>query len=74
MLSSSQEASIGENWVNWFIKRHKELCSKYSQKYNYQQKCEDRELIKGWFTQFHDAIQKYGILEQDIYNMDETGF
>jgi len=74
-LSSSQEAFIGENWVNRFIKRHKELCSKYSQKYNYQRaKCEDPELIKSWFTQFHDAIQKYGILEQDIYNMDETGF
>jgi len=74
-LSSSQEAFIGENWVNRFIKRHKELCSKYSRKYDYQRaKCEDPELIKSWFTQFHDAIQKYGILEQDIYNMDETGF
>ncbi|OJJ87265.1 uncharacterized protein ASPGLDRAFT_1153176 [Aspergillus glaucus CBS 516.65] len=30
-----------------------------------------------WGTQykhFRDAIEKYGILEQDIYNMDETGF
>ncbi|KKA16366.1 hypothetical protein T310_10044, partial [Rasamsonia emersonii CBS 393.64] len=72
---SSSEASVGEKWVNQFIKRHKELCSKYSQKYDYQQaKCEDPELIKGWFKRFHDTIQKYGIVEQDIYNMDETGF
>ncbi|KAL1982496.1 hypothetical protein VTN96DRAFT_1287 [Rasamsonia emersonii] len=35
---------------------------------------EDPELIKGWFQRFHDTIQKYGIVEQDIYNMDETGF
>ena len=37
-------------------------------------KCEDPELIMGWYKRFHDAIEKYGILEQDIYNMDETGF
>src|SRR5699024_8566523 len=37
-------------------------------------KCEDPELIMGWYKRFHDAIKKYGILEQDIYNMDETGF
>ncbi|OJJ81537.1 uncharacterized protein ASPGLDRAFT_50062, partial [Aspergillus glaucus CBS 516.65] len=28
----------------------------------------------GWYKRFHDAIETYGILEQDIYNMDETGF
>jgi len=50
-------------------------CSKYSQKYDYQQaKCEDSELIKGWFKWFYNTIQNYGILTQDIYNMDETGF
>jgi len=74
-LSSSQEASIEKNWVNQFIKHHKELCSKYSQKYDYQQaQCKDPELIKGWFAQFYNAIQKYGILEQDIYNIDKTDF
>jgi len=74
-LSSSQEASIGKNWINQFIKHYKKLCSKYSWKYDYQQaKCKDPELIKGWFTQFYNIIQKYRILEQDIYNIDETGF
>lgn len=72
---SSPEALIGEKWVNRFIKRHKELCSKYTRKYDYQRaKCEDPELIKSWFTRVRDTIQKYGVLEQDIYNMDETGF
>ncbi|OJJ86488.1 uncharacterized protein ASPGLDRAFT_44289, partial [Aspergillus glaucus CBS 516.65] len=28
----------------------------------------------GWYKRFHDAIEKYRILEQDIYNMNETGF
>ncbi|KKA16411.1 hypothetical protein T310_10018 [Rasamsonia emersonii CBS 393.64] len=73
--SAYATATIGEKWVDRFIKRHNELCSKYTRKYDYQRaKCEDPELIKGWFKRFHDTIQKYGILEQDIYNMDETGF
>ena len=61
--------------MTWYIQCHTELSSKYSQKYDYQHaKCEDPELIMGWYKCFHDAIEKYGILEQDIYNMDETGF
>ena len=28
----------------------------------------------GWYKHFHDAVEKYGILQQAIYNMDETGF
>ena len=74
-LSSPQSAYVGEHWVTRYIKRHDELSSKYSRKYDYQRaKCEDPELIKGWFKRFHDAVEKYVILEQDIYNMDETGF
>ena len=58
-----------------YIQRHKELSSKYSQKYDYQRaKREDPELILGWYKCFHDAIEKYGTLEQDIYSKDESGF
>ena len=68
---SSQTAYVGEHWVIQYIQHHKELSSKYSQKYNYQcAKCEDPELILGWYKCIHDAIERHGILEQDIYNMD----
>ena len=30
--------------------------------------------MKSWFNRVQEIIQRYGILEQDIYNMDETGF
>jgi len=74
-LKRSENATIGENWVTCFINRHKELRSKYTQNYDYQRaKCESPELIKGWFERVHDTIQQYGILAEDIYNMDETGF
>ena len=73
--SKSEKATIGELWVNHFIKHHPELKSKYTHPYDYQcAKCEDPELIKSWFKCVQETIQKYGISEQDIYNMDETGF
>jgi hypothetical protein len=67
--------AIGLNWVSCFIKRHDEIISKYTRKYDYQRaKCEDPEIIKQWFNLVQNTIVKYGILEQDIYNFDETGF
>ena len=71
----SSQSVIGEHWVNHFIKCHSELKSKYTRKYNYQQaKCEDPGLIQAWFECVKETIQWYGILEEDIYNIDETGF
>ena len=67
--------TIGGHWINHFIKHHPELRSKYSRKYDYQHaKCEDSKLIKAWFAQVQETIEKYGIISKDIYNMDETGF
>ena len=72
-LSSFQP--VGECWVNCFIQHHPELKSKYTQKYDYQHaKCEDSQLIKYWFIRVDEIIKKYGIVQEDIYNMDETGF
>lgn len=70
-----KSTSISERWVSRFIERHPELKSKYTRQYDHQRaKCEDPELIKGWYNRVQETIQKYGILEHDIYNMDETGF
>ncbi|MDP1994524.1 MAG: transposase [Ignavibacteria bacterium] len=67
--------SVGKNWVLKFIKRHDELKSKYNRKYDHQRaKCEDPELIKGWFRRVQSTIVEYGICNDDIYNFDETGF
>jgi hypothetical protein len=77
LLVSHQKpsTSTGKNWVSNFIKRHDDLISKYTRKYDYQRaKCEDPEIIKQWFNVVQNTIVKYGILEQDIYNFDETGF
>ena len=72
---SSTSAIISDRWVHRFVQRHNDIQSKFTSRYDYQRaKCEDPETIRGWFRLVHNTIQKYGILEQDIYNMDETGF
>ena len=35
---------------------------------------EDLQVISSWFTLVQNTIAKYGIVESDIYNFNETGF
>jgi len=66
---------VGLNWVDNFIKRTPALKKRRNRRKDYQRaKCEDPELIKAWFRLVRRTIAKYGIIEDDIYNFDETGF
>jgi hypothetical protein len=48
---------------------------RFQRKYDYQRaKCEDPEVIRGWFELVKNVVAKYGICDTDIYNFDETGF
>jgi hypothetical protein len=67
--------TVGKLWVHNLVQRHKDLKSRYNRKYDYQRaKCEDPDLIRAWFKLVQNTIAKYGILDADIYNFDETGF
>jgi hypothetical protein len=66
---------VGKNWVQGFLKRHNDLQSKWNRKYDYQRaKCEDPKLIHEWFKRIQDTKAQYGILDEDSYNFDESGF
>jgi transposase len=66
---------IGKNWVYRFIQRRPELKGRFTRVYDLQRAlCEDPELISKWFTLFKNICDKYGILDSDIWNFDETGF
>ncbi|ODM17099.1 hypothetical protein SI65_07498 [Aspergillus cristatus] len=42
--------TVGVNWATNFIKRHDELKTRFSRRYNHQRaKCEDPKIIKEWF-------------------------
>ncbi|RJE17767.1 Pogo transposable element, partial [Aspergillus sclerotialis] len=67
--------TVGEKWVYNFVKRHSELATRFSRRYNYERaKCEDPKAIREWFDCVQRTIVQYGILSEDIYNFNETGF
>jgi hypothetical protein len=73
--SQDNTLTVGKNWVYNFVQRHDSLESKYTRKYDYQRaKCEDPTVIRDWFRLVQNTIAKHGILDEDIYNFDETGF
>lgn len=75
LLLQYGKSQVGKNWVTNLIKRRPEIDSKFARKYNYERaKCEDPKIIQEYFDRVQDAISKYGILPEDIYNFDETGF
>ncbi|EED16233.1 conserved hypothetical protein [Talaromyces stipitatus ATCC 10500] len=75
MLLQRGNQQVGENWVTKLTKRRPEIDSKFSRRYNYERaKCEDPKIIREHFDRVRAAILEYGILPEDIYNFDETGF
>jgi hypothetical protein len=66
---------VGKNWVSRFIQSQPELQTKWTRKFNSQRaQCKDPAVIAAWFKLVAETRQTYGVLDQDIYNFDETGF
>jgi RecB family endonuclease NucS len=75
LLASRSGNSVGIKWAANFIDRKEDLKMRYQRKYSYQQAaCEDPRIIESWFELVQRTILEYGILDDDIYNFDETGF
>ena len=66
---------VGKLWAHNFVRRQPELRTRFSRQYDYQRaKCEDSKAISEWFTLIWNTKAKYGILDDDTYNFDETRF
>ncbi|OWT42501.1 DDE superfamily endonuclease domain-containing protein [Pochonia chlamydosporia 170] len=75
LLADRDAPPVGPRWASNFVKRHKELTTRFTRKYDYQRAlCEDPKLIGDWFELVRNTVAKYGILEEDFHNFDETGF
>jgi hypothetical protein len=75
LLAERCQEVVGEKWVYNFIERHDEVKTRFSRRYNYERaKCEDPEVLQGWFNTVRRTMREYGIAEDDIYNFNETGF
>jgi hypothetical protein len=61
--------------VSRFIQGQPELQIKWTRRLNSQRaSSEDPIAITAWFKLVEETRQTYGVLDQDIYNFDETGF
>jgi len=66
---------VGKRWAHNFVNRKPKLDMRWTRRYDYQRaKCEDPKVIGEWFTLVQNVKAKYGIVDDDIYNFDETGF
>ena len=75
LLRERDAPPVGKLWAHRFVQRQPELRTRYARKYDYQRaQCEDPRLINEWFSLIQNVKAKYGILDDDIYNFDETGF
>ena len=58
-----------------FVTGSKELQTKWNRKFHSQRaRCEDPVKISAWFKLVEDTRQTWGIIHEDVYNFDETGF
>ncbi|CVL09158.1 related to transposase [Fusarium mangiferae] len=75
LLADRDAPAVGKRWASNFVKRHKELKTRFFRRYDYQRaKCEDPIIIRNWFKLVENTIAKYAIRPDEIYNFDETGF
>jgi hypothetical protein len=66
---------VGLNWPSTFVKRRPELKMKFNRKYDYKRAlCESPDDIRTWFELVRNTKAKHGILDDDTWNFDETGF
>lgn len=66
---------LGEHWVKRLLDRRTDLFVRKSQNLAFERKNSHDELsIRGWFSALRELKEKYGIVESDMHNMDETGF
>jgi hypothetical protein len=66
---------VGKCWATRFINTQPELQTKWNRKFHSQRaRCEDPVAINAWFKLVEDTRLTYGVLDEDTYNFDETGF
>ena len=66
-------SSLGDKWVTRFLQRHPDIKSQVTKSIEKARVEVTKEQVLEWFKQYREEIEKYGIKEENIYNMDESG-
>ncbi|RYN85670.1 hypothetical protein AA0119_g13236 [Alternaria tenuissima] len=75
LLAVRGGGQVGERWASNLVHRKPELKARLTRQRNRQRVlCSDPAVISPWFDLVQNTRRKYGILDEDTYNFDETGF
>ena len=75
ILESRGGNRVSKLWAHRFVQRQPALKTRFNRVYDFQRAlCEDPELISAWFRLVENIRAKYGVLDCDFYNFDETRF
>jgi hypothetical protein len=73
-ISQQPPPRLGREWVPRFIQRHPHLKSVIGQRIeSVRMDGATKPVLMAWFEAFKKIFEEQGILEQDMYNMDEHG-
>jgi hypothetical protein len=71
---TNQAQHVGKNWVDRFLTRHPEVCSKVGTKLDIARyEGTQLDVISTWFQRLKGVVDRLKIHPSDIANMDETG-
>jgi hypothetical protein len=73
-LPTEEIPTVNAQWTTRFLKRHNYFKRTQKKINSDRQASENLERVNGYFNKLQTIIQEGGILPDDIYNMDETGF
>jgi DNA-binding transcriptional MerR regulator len=66
---------IGEHWVERFLKRNPQYHLRRRRALDIERsRALDKGVVEFWFEDYIRVVNENGILPEDIYNFDETGF
>jgi hypothetical protein len=75
LLAARGSGQVGENWAYRLTCRKPEIKSQVTRQRDHQRVlCSNPAVISPWFNLVRNVKAKYGILDKDSYNFDETGF
>ena len=75
LLAARGAGVVGNRWPQHFVDRTESLTTRFNRPYDYQRAlCEDPVIIREWFEKLQRVQAEQGILDEDTYNFDESGF
>ncbi|KAF7573624.1 hypothetical protein PtrM4_085290 [Pyrenophora tritici-repentis] len=75
LMSARGRKPVGKKWTTRFVTRSDKIKISFNRPKDRQRVLqEDPEVISACFKLVEETIAKYGILDKDIHNFNETGF